>query len=47
VAFGLGFAIALGLGLKDPLMAAAKKHQRVFDHLFKEVEEDIKHMQKK
>ncbi len=37
IAFGLGFAIAVGWGFKDAFSAAAKKNQRVFDDLFNEV----------
>ena len=34
VAFGVGFALALGFGLRDAVASAARKHQSVFDDMF-------------
>ncbi|MBN1160191.1 MAG: hypothetical protein JXA43_03100 [Candidatus Diapherotrites archaeon] len=38
VALGVGVAIALGWGLKDPIAISAKKHQQVFDGFFERLE---------
>lgn len=34
IAFGVGFALALGFGLRDAVASAARKHQSVFDDMF-------------
>ncbi len=38
VAIALGFGLAIGLGLKEPIAKAGLKHQRFFDNLFEKID---------